>query len=155
MNFDINDILAAIQEGQNPDDLARSFTDALNGAIQKKKEKEEKEAAAQAAVAQRKERLRALFLAALDFARTYMPKLVEDITPADFEGEKLDKLDDAMVEVYDEMYGEGAKKVFPFWDSMWDVKVKTPKGEKESKGQGHADLDAEIAKLMKELGLSE
>lgn len=42
MNFNSNDILAALQNGENPQNLANSFADALNAAIKLQKEEDEK-----------------------------------------------------------------------------------------------------------------
>lgn len=42
MNFNSNDILAALQNGENPQNLANSFADALNAAIKLQKEEAEK-----------------------------------------------------------------------------------------------------------------
>ena len=79
--YNINDILAQLQSGQSADEIAKSFTDALNAAIQKQNEQNERRKAKICDMIN-------LMEAIIDFIDEYyhevMPKDMDlDITEAD------------------------------------------------------------------------
>lgn len=74
-----NDILAALQNGQDPQDIAKAFTDALNGAIKAHAEDQKQTKL----TAQKLEDADNLLKAANDFLHTYYPDIVEHIDLSD------------------------------------------------------------------------
>ena len=94
--YNINDILAQLQSGQSADEIAKSFTDALNAAIQKQKEQTKADARRKAKISD----MTNLAEAIIDFISEYysevMPKDMDlDITEADV-AELIDELDVAI-----------------------------------------------------------
>ena len=94
--YNINDILAQLQSGQSADEIAKSFTDALNAAIQKQKEQNKAEERRKAKICD----MTNLAEAIIDFISEYysevMPKDMDlDITEADV-AELIDELDVAI-----------------------------------------------------------
>lgn len=154
MKFDINDFINdAFAAGKSPDEVAQSFTDAINAAVRKRQEEEAAKKRAAEADAQRKERLRALLLAAYDFTSTYYPKLVEDITPEEISAKTVDTLDEAMREAYDAMPWGDVDKLFAAY--FPDVTAPAPKVEEKAATNSPASLDDEIKALLKALGIDE
>lgn len=155
MKFDINDFINdAFAAGKSPDEVAQSFTDAINAAVRKRQEEEAAKKRVAEAVAQRKERLRALLLAAYDFAHTYYPKLVEGVTPEEVSTKTVDNLDGAMEQAYKEMPWGDIDDLFAlhFPELMADA----PKAEKKATAKDStASLDDEIKALLKALGIEE
>ena len=91
--YNINDILAQLQSGKSADEIAKSFTDTLNAAIQKQKEQSERRKAKICDMTNLAE-------AIIDFISEYypevMPKDVDlDITEAEV-AELVDELDTAI-----------------------------------------------------------
>lgn len=91
--YNINDILAQLQSGQSADEIAKSFTDALNAAIQKQKEQNRADERRKAKICD----MTNLAEAIIDFISEYysevMPKDMDlDITEADV-AELIDELD--------------------------------------------------------------
>lgn len=87
--YNMNDILAQLQSGQSAEEIAKSFTDALNAAIQKQNE----------ADARRKAKIRDmanLIDDIIDFIREYYP----EVLPEDAD---LDITDDEVAELIDEL----------------------------------------------------
>lgn len=74
-----NDILAALQNGQDPQDIAQAFTSALNGAIKAHAEDQKQTKL----TAQKLEDAGNLLTAANDFLHTYYPDIVEHIDLSD------------------------------------------------------------------------
>lgn len=74
-----NDILAALQNGQDPQDIAQAFTDALNGAIKAHAEDQKQTKL----TAQKLEDAGNLIKAANDFLHNYYPDIVEHIDLSD------------------------------------------------------------------------
>lgn len=74
-----NDILAALQNGQDPQDIAQAFTDALNGAIKAHAEDQKKTKLTE----QKLEDAGNLLNAANDFLHNYYPDIVEHIDLSD------------------------------------------------------------------------
>ncbi len=94
--YNINDILAQLQSGQSADEIAKSFTDTLNAAIQKQKEQSKAEERRKAKICD----MTNLAEAIIDFISEYysevMPKDMDlDITEADV-AELIDELDTAI-----------------------------------------------------------
>ena len=153
MKFDINDFINdAFAAGKSPDEVAQSFTDAINAAVRKRQEEEAAKKKAAEAVAKRKERLRALCLAVYDFANTYYPKLVEGITPEEVETMFANQLDDAMQAAYAEMPWGDIDKLFA---AYFPEAPLSPKAEKKAAADSTASLDDEIKALLKALGIDE
>ncbi len=154
MKFDINDFINdAFAAGKSPDEVAQSFTDAINAAVRKRQEEEAAKKKAAEAVAKRKERLRALCLAVYDFANTYYPKLMEGVTPEDVETKFADQLDDAMQAAYAEMpWGDIDKLLAAYFP---EAAAAIPKVEKKTAADSTASIDDEIKALLKALGIDE
>lgn len=94
--YNINDILAQLQSGQSADEIAKSFTDTLNAAIQKQNEQNKADARRKAKICD----MTNLAEAIIDFISEYysevMPKDMDlDITEADV-AELIDELDTAI-----------------------------------------------------------
>ena len=94
--YNINDILAQLQSGQSADEIAKSFTDALNAAIQKQNEQTKADERRKAKISD----MTNLAEAIIDFISEYysevMPKDMDlDITEADV-AELIDELDVAI-----------------------------------------------------------
>ena len=83
--YDVNDILARLQNGENADAIAQEFADALNGAIQKRNE----EKAAADRKAEKIETLIWILDDIIDFVKEFYPELIVDedieVTPEDVE----------------------------------------------------------------------
>ena len=83
--YDVNDILARLQNGENADAIAQEFADALNGAIQKRNE----EKAAADRKAEKVETLICILDDIIDFVEEFYPELIVDddleVTPEDVE----------------------------------------------------------------------
>ena len=94
--YNINDILAQLQSGQSADEIAKSFTDTLNAAIQKQNEQNK-------AIERRKAKIcdmTHLAEAIIDFISEYYSEVIPkdmdlDITEADV-AELIDELDTAI-----------------------------------------------------------
>lgn len=155
MKFDINDFINdAFAAGKTPDEVAQSFTDAINAAVRKRQEEEAAKKRVADAVAQRKECLRVLLLAAYDFAHTYYPRLVEDFTPEEVSTKTVDQLDGAMEQAYKEMPWGDIDNLFATY--FPESAAPTPKAEKKPAAKDPtASLDDEIKALLKALGIDE
>lgn len=87
--YNMNDILAQLQSGQSAEEIAKSFTDALNAAIQKQNEVDARRKAKISDMAN-------LIDDIVDFIRKYYP----EILPEDAD---LDITDDEVAELIDEL----------------------------------------------------
>lgn len=95
--YNINDILARLQNGESADAIAQSFADALNGAIQKQQEEK-------AAMAKRHEdkvaALTDLVDAVINFIEEFYPEMIPDGMDLEFSAEEIEDvikaLDDSM-----------------------------------------------------------
>ena len=87
--YNINDILAQLQSGQSADEIAKSFTDALNAAIQKQNEADARRKAKISDMAN-------LIDDIIDFISKYYP----EVLPEDAD---LDISEDAVTELIDEL----------------------------------------------------
>lgn len=80
--YNVEDILAMLQNGESADTIAQSFADTLNAAIQKKKEAEEKQKKADIEAAVRANKISDLtdiLDYILDFIDEYYPELAADL----------------------------------------------------------------------------
>ena len=83
--YDVNDILARLQNGENADAIAQEFADALNDAIQKRNE----EKAAADRKADKVATLTCILDEIIEFVEEFYPELIVDedleVTPEDVE----------------------------------------------------------------------
>ena len=109
MEFNMNDILTALQGGQDPQDIANSFADQLNAAIRQKAEDDK--------VASDKsykiERVGKVLDAALDLLEDFYPDLYTEEMRDAFTAEDL-------VEAMDEAYAE-IQRMSPVLDALGDL----------------------------------
>lgn len=94
--YNINDILALLQSGQSADEIAKSFTDTLNAAIQKQNEQTKADERRKAKICD----MTNLAEAIIDFISEYYSEVIPkdmdlDITEADV-AELIDELDTAI-----------------------------------------------------------
>lgn len=106
MEFNMNDILAALQSGQDPQDIANSFADQLNAAIRQKAESDKTAAEKDEKVACLQEILDLFFA----FIEDYYPEIYDEDTLKKFTAAELV---DAMDEAYDEIL-----KMAPAFDEL-------------------------------------
>ena len=117
--YNINDILAQLQSGQSADEIAKSFTDALNAAIQKQNEQTKADERRKAKICD----MTNLMEAIIDFIDEYyhevMPKDMNlDITEADAV-KLIDELDTAIPQLvsafkaFEELTVKPASRVEP------------------------------------------
>lgn len=109
MEFNMNDILTALQGGQDPQDIANSFADQLNAAIRQKAEDDK--------VASDKsykiERVSKVLDATLDLLEDFYPDLYTKEMRDAFTAEDL-------VEAMDEAYAE-IQRMSPVLDALGDL----------------------------------
>lgn len=96
MEFNMNDILTALQSGQDPQDIANSFADQLNAAIRQKAE-DDKVANAKS---EKIDRVSEVIDVVLDFIEDFYPDLYTDQAR---DAVKAEDLVDAMDEAYAEI----------------------------------------------------
>lgn len=106
MEFNMNDILAALQSGQDPQDIANSFADQLNAAIRQKAESDKTAAAKDEKISCLQEILDLFFA----FIEDYYPEIYDEDTLKKFAAAELV---DAMDEAYDEIL-----KMAPAFDEL-------------------------------------
>ena len=111
--FNTDELTAALQNGANPDEIAKSFTDALNTAIKAQKEAEEKAAKKNKIHAERVEALQGIIDAIEDFVKNFYPDMHDAKMFEDFDVEELDKV---VAEAY-----EDVKRMAPLFDSLKDL----------------------------------
>ena len=85
--YNVNDILARLQNGESADAIAQSFADALNGAIQKQQEEK-------AAVAKRHEEkvaaLTDIIDDVIDFIEEFYPEMIPEGMDFEFSAEDVE-----------------------------------------------------------------
>jgi hypothetical protein len=85
--YNVNDILARLQNGESADAIAQSFADALNGAIQKQQEEK-------AMAAQRHEdkvaALTAIVDDVIDFIEEFYPEMIPEGMDFEFSAEDIE-----------------------------------------------------------------
>ena len=111
--FNTDELTAALQNGANPDEIAKSFTDALNTAIKAQKEAEEEAAKKNKIRAERVETLQGIIDAIEDFVEDFYPDMYDAKVFENFDVEELDKV---VLEAY-----EDVKRMAPFFDSLKDL----------------------------------
>ena len=111
--FNTDELTAALQNGANPDEIAKSFTDALNTAIKAQKEAEEKAAKKNKIHAERVEALQGIVDAVEDFIADFYPDMYDEKAFEDFDVEELDEV---ILDSYKEV-----KRMAPLFDSLKDL----------------------------------
>ena len=111
--FNTDELTAALQNGATPDEIAKSFTDALNTAIKAQKEAEEKAAKKNKIRAERVEALQGIIDAIEDFVKDFYPDMYDAKVFESFDAEELDKV---VLEAY-----EDVKRMAPLFDSLKDL----------------------------------
>ena len=147
--FDVNEILARLQDGDSAEDLAAEMSKALNAA--EAKFQEAKEQAERAKAQERKEKdlndLAEIILDAIDqYVRIQSPEAMDnegvDMTVAEFR-EILDNLLDTMVKMKD-LFGDFAMEFAPTSFKAPKAEPKAPKKLKSA--------DDKIADFLKRMG---
>ena len=111
--FNTDELTAALQNGANPDEIAKSFTDALNTAIKAQKEAEEKAAKKNKIRAERVEALQDIIDAIEEFVADFYTDMYDAKVFESFDAEELDKV---IAESY-----EDVKRMAPLFDSLKDL----------------------------------
>lgn len=94
--YNINDILAQLQGGKSADEIAKSFTDTLNAAIQKQKEQSKAEERRKAKISDMTNLIEEINVFLNEYYSEVMPKDMDlNITEADV-AELIDELDTAI-----------------------------------------------------------
>lgn len=100
--FNQKDLLAALQNGENPEKIAQQFADALNGAIAQQK-KDADEAKAKAEAAAKKEARIAAINGILDSVQEFIKEFYPDMYNPDMLSElSAIELDRAIEQAYEE-----------------------------------------------------
>lgn len=146
--FNTDELTAALQNGANPDEIAKSFTDALNTAIKAQKEAEEKAAKKNKIHAERVEALQGIIDAIEDFVEDFYPDMHDAKMFEDFDVEELDKV---VAEAYDEV-----KRMAPLFDSLKDLEKQLKMGDNVTKTvaiKKTKSTDQAIADFLRKSGL--
>ena len=146
--FNTDELTAALQNGANPDEIAKSFTDALNTAIKAQKEAEEKAAKKNKIRAERVEALQGIIDAIEDFVEDFYPDMHDAKMFEDFDVEELDKV---VAEAYDEV-----KRMAPLFDSLKDLEKQLKMGDNVTKTvaiKKTKSTDQAIADFLRKSGL--
>ena len=146
--FNTDELTAALQNGANPDEIAKSFTDALNTAIKAQKEAEEKAAKKNKIHAERVEALQGIIDAIEDFVEDFYPDMHDAKMFEDFDVEELDKV---VAEAYDEV-----KRMAPLFDSLKDLEKHLKMGDNVTKTvaiKKTKSTDQAIADFLRKSGL--
>ena len=150
--FDVNEILARLQDGDSVEDVAAEMSKALNAAEQKfQEEKEKAKKAAEVAALETETKLNDLaetILLALDeYISIKCPEAMDneamDMTVAEFR-EILDSLLDAMVKMKS-LFGDFAMELAPLPLQVPKTEPKAPKKRMSA--------DDKIADFLKAMGL--
>ena len=146
--FNTDELTAALQNGANPDEIAKSFTDALNTAIKAQKEAEEKAAKKNKIHAERVEALQSIIDAIEDFVEGFYPDMYDEKMFESFDVEELDKV---VAEAYDEV-----KRMAPLFDSLKDLEKQLKMGDNVTKTvaiKKTKSTDQAIADFLRKSGL--
>lgn len=146
MEFNMNDILTALQSGQDPQDIANSFADQLNAAIRQKAEDDKVADAKSEKIARAAEAIDVV----LDLLEDFYPDLYTDEMRDAFTAEDL-------VEAMDEAYAE-IQRMSPVLDALGDLlkeleKEETPKHTLKVNIKDKASLNNPIDMFLKANGL--
>ena len=146
--FNTDELTAALQNGANPDEIAKSFTDALNTAIKAQKEAEEKAAKKNKIHAERVEALQGIVDAVEDFIADFYPDMYDAKAFEDFDVEELDKV---ILDSYKEV-----KRMAPLFDSLKDLEKHLKMGDNVTKTvaiKKTKTTDQAIADFLRKSGL--
>ena len=146
--FNTDELTAALQNGANPDEIAKSFTDALNTAIKAQKEAEEKAAKKNKIHAERVEALQGIIDAIEDFVEDFYPDMYDAEMFESFDAKELDKV---VAEAYDEV-----KRMAPLFDSLKDLEKHLKMGDNVTKTvaiKKTKTTDQAIADFLRKSGL--
>lgn len=146
--FNTDELTAALQNGANPDEIAKSFTDALNTAIKAQKEAEEKAAKKNKIHAERVEALQGIIDAIEDFVEDFYPDMYDAEMFESFDAKELDKV---VAEAYDEV-----KRMAPLFDSLKDLEKHLKMGDNVTKTvaiKKTKSTDQAIADFLRKSGL--
>lgn len=106
--YNMNDILAQLQGGQSAEEIAKSFTDALNAAIQKQNEADARRKAKISDMAN-------LIDDIIDFIREYYPEVLPEDADLDISeddvAELIDQLDTAIPQLLKDLEELAAKPI--------------------------------------------
>lgn len=139
--YDYKDILAALQSGDEADEIAKQFTDALNQAVKAKAEQEAKDAKA----VQKKEDMKAILASLCDFIEKYYPEI--------YDAEMREALSaDLAIKAFDEAYAETMKMQSALSD-LEKIFGKLPEVKKVEKKKIGGGADDPIAAFLKRNGL--
>lgn len=134
MEFNMNDILTALQSGQDPQDIANSFADQLNAAIRQKAEDDK----AATDKSYKIDRAGTVLDAALDLLEDFYPDLYTDEMRKAFTAEDL-------VEAMDEAYAE-IQRMSPVLDALGDL-LKDLEKEDTSKPTLKVDTKSQVSPI--------
>lgn len=146
--FNTDELTAALQNGANPDEIAKSFTDALNTAIKAQKEAEEKAAKKNKIRAERVEALQGIIDAIEDFVENFYPDMYDAKVFESFDAEELDKV---VLEAY-----EDVKRMAPLFDSLKDLEKQLKMSDNVTKTvaiKKTKSTDQAIADFLRKSGL--
>ena len=153
MNFNSTDILTALQNGENPQNLANSFADALNAAIKLQKEEDEKkkkeeelqkEKEAERLYKNKVDTITPILSDFFDFCEEYYPDIWDNSIRDTIDPKEL-------IKVMDEAQNE-VLKIFPTIDFLTKLEPKKTKEIKETK-KSEKIFEDPIEKFLKEFGL--
>lgn len=128
MEFNMNDILTALQSGQDPQDIANSFADQLNAAIRQKAEDDKAADTKSEKIARAAEAIDVV----LDLLEDFYPDLYTDEMRNAFTAEDL-------VEAMDEAYAE-IQRMSPVLDALGDLLKELEKEEDTPKHTLKVDI---------------
>ena len=146
--FNTDELTAALQNGANPDEIAKSFTDALNTAIKAQKEAEEKAAKKNKIRAERVEALQGIIDAIEDFVADFYPDMYDAKVFESFDVEELDKV---VLEAYQDV-----KRMAPLFDSLKDLEKQLKMTDNATKTvtiKRTKSTDQAIADFLRKSGL--
>jgi ABC-type antimicrobial peptide transport system permease subunit len=146
--YDMNEILALLKEGQSVEDIAASFTSALNSAIQEQ-EKQKNEIAART---EKIESLTNIVNSIIDFANKYYPDLIPEDMDMNFTAEDIGLLADELDETVEEMVGLMKLLNVPAHRKS-KVIVKTPNKEPVTFTANNVDFGDAMKEFFKRNGL--
>ena len=111
--FSTEEILAALQNGTDPDAIAKAFTDALNGAVKQKQEAD----AASKKDSERVAALKEIFDKGAEFVKNFYPDMYREEIFAEIDIKDIDR---AIAEAYEEV-----KQMKPLFDALKDLEKAT------------------------------
>ena len=111
--FSTEEILAALQNGTDPDAIAKAFTDALNGAVKQKQEAE----AASKKDSERVAALKEIFDKGAEFVKNFYPDMYREEIFAEIDIKDIDR---AIAEAYEEV-----KQMNPLFEALKDLEKAT------------------------------